>query len=48
MLFFVFSVLGLVGMGELSYYLGFGLADLPFFLLKSKKSLSSAHEDVYF
>jgi LMBR1 domain-containing protein 1 len=40
---FVISIFSVIGMLLLTLYTGYGLGALPFYLIKGKKSLSSAH-----
>lgn len=42
---FVISVFSIFGMLCLIFYTGYGLAALPFYLIKGKKSLSAAHQE---
>jgi LMBR1 domain-containing protein 1 len=42
---FVVSILSVVGMLFIILYTGYGLAALPFYLIKGKKSLSTAHQE---
>lgn len=42
---FVISVLSVLGMLLLILYTGYGLGALPFYLIKGKKSLSTAHQE---
>jgi LMBR1 domain-containing protein 1 len=43
---FTFSVFSLLGMFFLILYTGYGLGSLPFYLIKGKKSLSTAHYEM--
>ncbi len=42
---FVISVFSVLGMGFLILYTGYGLGALPFYLIRGKKSLSTAHQE---
>lgn len=42
---FVVSIFSVFGMAFIILYTGYGLAALPFYLIKGKKSLSTAHQE---